>query len=115
MPSQAAKLDALYALIEEQKSRLGGDRPRARVPHRRLLQPEGRRQVANQQLERDIRGRAVALHGDLMQNARDHVLGLIKGGRAQACATRPPPAARAAAPRRPRMPMTTTTPLNFFS
>ena len=43
-----------------------------------------------QQLERDIRGRAVALHGDLMQNARDHVLGLIKGGRAQARAAHPP-------------------------
>ena len=51
-----------------------------------------------------------------MQNARDHVLGLIKGGRAQARCAPAPAAPAPAAPRRPpRMPMTTTTPLNFFS
>ena len=33
MPSQAAKLDALYALIEEQRHRLGGDRERERACH----------------------------------------------------------------------------------
>ena len=101
MPSQAAKLDALYALIEEQKSRLGGDRSRERACHTVVFcNRKADAKWLAQQLERDIRGRAVALHGDLMQNARDHVLGLIKGGRAQARTARPP-----AAPRpRPRPP-----------
>ena len=92
MPSQAAKLDALYALIEEQKSRLGGDRSRERACHTVVFcNRKADAKWLAQQLERDIRGRAVALHGDLMQNARDHVLGLIKGGRAQARTARPRP------------------------